>query len=101
MLSKLKYHISLHTNKMLTRNNPFTTWANVQVYKQIKHFISVGYLTDTVIDEEGEIIINTYSDDRKRCIKILKKIKREKTYEDEKKQFAIRKACDDLMVLFD
>ena len=82
--------------KMSRVINPFTDWAKKTVHKQIHNCIEKQYLKNTIIDDTGSLLIlDDY--DKIRINKIMKKIIKEKTYEDEKKQFAIRSACNEIM----
>lgn len=76
--------------------NPFTTWAENLVFKQLKHYITVNYLSNTKII--NDMYIHTKKDDKHKLKKIMKKIIKEKTYEDEKKQFALRKICNEIIL---
>lgn len=78
-------------------NNPFTDWGKRTVYKQINNCIEKEYLKNTTIDNETNALLITNEDDKIKLNKIIKKIIKEKTYEDEKKQFAIRSACNEIM----
>lgn len=77
--------------------NPFLNWAEKIVYNQIKNCLEKGYLNDTFVDDEtGEVILYNICE-HKRLKKLMKKIIREKTFDDEKKQFAIRKICNNVI----
>jgi hypothetical protein len=80
-------------------NNPFTNWANEAVYKQINNCIEKQYLQNTTIDEETKKILIADENDKIKLKKLMNKIIKEKTYEDEKKQYAIRSACNDMMYM--
>lgn len=78
-------------------NNPFTNWGKRTVYKQINHYIDNKYLQNTTVDNETNKILITNEDDKVKLKKIIKKIIKEKTYEDEKKEYAIRNAYNEIM----
>ena len=77
--------------------NPFTDWANQAVYKQINNCIEKQYLQNTTIDVDTRELIIEDDDDKLRLKKLMKKIIKEKTYDDEKKQYALRSACNEIM----
>ena len=77
--------------------NPFTDWANQAVYKQINNCIEKQYLQNTTIDVDTRELIIEDDDDKLRLKKLMKKIIKEKTYDDEKKQYAIRYTCNEIM----
>ena len=77
--------------------NPFTDWANQAVYKQIYNCIEKQYLQNTSIDIDTSELIIEDEYDKVRLKKLMKKIMKEKTYDDEKKQYAIRNTCNEIM----
>lgn len=83
--------------KLMKPNNPFTNWGKRTVYKQINHYIDNKYLQNTTVDNETNKILITNEDDKVKLKKIIKKIIKEKTYEDEKKEYAIRNAYNEIM----
>lgn len=76
--------------------NPFIYWANEAVYKQINNCIDKQYLQSTTIDVDTRELIIQDEDDKLRLKKLMKKIIKEKTYDDEKKQYAMRSACNEI-----
>ena len=78
-------------------HNPFMNWGKNTVYKQIYHCIEKQYLRNTTIDETTKELLFEDENDKIKLKKIIKKIIKEKTYEDEKKQFAIRSTCNEIM----
>jgi len=82
---------------MMKPNNPFTNWGKRTVIKQINNCIDKNYLRNTTIDDETKEILITNEDDKNKIKKIMKKIIKEKTYDNEKKQYAIRDACTEII----
>lgn len=78
-------------------HNPFMNWGKRTVYKQINNCIEKEYLQNTTIDDTTKELHFEDEDDKRKLKKIIKKIIKEKTYEDEKRQFAIRSACNEIM----
>ena len=77
-------------------SNPFISWAEKYVFKQINYCINMNYLSNTHII--NDIYLHTTKDDKNKLKKIMLKIIKEKTYEDEKKQFALRKICNEIIL---
>ena len=74
-------------------------WALRNVYKQITNSHNKGYINTQVEQETGELIIYKTGIEYYKLKKLMLKIIQEKTFEDEKKQFAIRRVCNDIIQL--
>ena len=72
-------------------------WALRNVFKQIKHCHERGYMNIDVEQETGELILYENFTEYHKLKKLMMKIMKEKTFEDEKKQFAIRRVCKDIV----
>jgi hypothetical protein len=80
-------------------NNNRLLWAQNYVLWQIKHFTDLGYFNFHVETHTKELILYNKSDEYHKLAKLMRKIIKELTFEDEKKQYAIRKVCNDIIKL--
>lgn len=100
-LRKYKYNINNTKTKLQIMENYRSLrsqeWALRNVFKQIKHCHERGYMNIDVEQETGELILYENFAEYHKLKKLMMKIMKEKTFEDEKKQFAIRRVCKDIV----
>ena len=72
-------------------------WALRNVFKQITNYHAKGYMGIDVEKETGELILYDNVKEYRKLKKLMMKIMKEKTFEDEKKQFAIRRVCNEII----
>lgn len=74
-------------------------WAQNFVHKQIRNCTNLGYFNFHVEKDTKELILYNKTEEYYKLEKLMKKIIKELTFEDEKQQYAIRKVCNDIIKL--
>ena len=74
-------------------------WASKDVFNQISNCYKKKYMCIDVEKDTGEVILYGNEKHFEKLDKLMKKIISERTFEDEKKQYAIRKVCYDIIEL--